>query len=337
MIEIDAVEARRLRARAQLLGGSSLDPAAVVARAGALQAQDLASVLRAIALRSAPGTTREAVRAAFDSGMLVRGWPMRGTLFALTPEDLAGIVRITGPRMRAALLNRRSFLGVAEADFELARELAIAALDEGPQSRAELARRWHAAGLSDGPGLSYHFVSTLAIAGILALGPFERKDQLVVRLRPSVEEESAVLTRIVRKFFAARGPATVDDLAWWMKLPKSLLAPAVAATEGLEELVVDGRPMRYLDDGVASGADSRVVLVPGFDEWLLGYGDRELLGSAAALTTVSTTNGIFRPAILVDGRIVGTWAPGKSPQLVERLGVRDRTAIEKAVAAWPHG
>ena len=47
----------------------------VVDRAVALQGQDLPAVLRAIAIRSAPGTTIDDVRAAFDRGEIVRSWP----------------------------------------------------------------------------------------------------------------------------------------------------------------------------------------------------------------------------------------------------------------------
>ena len=43
--------------------------------------------LRAIAVRSAPGTTLDDVRAAFDAGELVRSWAMRGTLFVAAPDD----------------------------------------------------------------------------------------------------------------------------------------------------------------------------------------------------------------------------------------------------------
>ena len=124
MIEISADEARRLRARAHLLGGSALAPAEVVARAGAMQGQDQNAVLRAIALRASPGTTSDDVRAAFDSGAIVRGWPMRGTLFAVTPEDLAGFVRVTGPRLQTTVRARRAFLGLSDADFDLARAVA---------------------------------------------------------------------------------------------------------------------------------------------------------------------------------------------------------------------
>lgn len=337
MIEIDADEARRLRARAQLIGGSALEPAAVVGRAGALQAQDAAAVLRAIALRSRPGTTVDEVRALFDGGRVVRGWPMRGTLFAVTPEDLAGFAAVNAPRMQTSIRSRRASLGLTDEHFAAAKSAAIAALDERPHTRAELAARWREAGVPEGTGLDYHFTSTLAIDGVLALGPFDGKDQLVVRLRPSEEEQTVFLARIARAFFAARGPASLDDFSWWAKLPKALLRPAALSVGGIEEVSVEGRRMLHLDDGFGSPAPSGVLLLPGFDEWVLGYQDRSLVASREALAQVATVNGIFRPVVLVDGQIVGTWRAKEGATLVEKVNATLRRAIDAAIGAWPYG
>jgi len=304
-MELSGDEARRLRARAHLLGGSSLEPAAVVARAGAMQGQDQHAVLQAIALRSAPGTDADQVRAAFDSGAIVRGWPMRGTLFAITPEDLAGFTRVTGPRLGATLRTRRAYVGITDADFERAREVAVGALATGGRTREELAARWADAGVPQGAGINYHLVSTLAISGVLHLGRFEGRQQLVERARESVEEESAFLVRMATAFYAARGPATIDDFAWWTKLPKSLLRPAVEAVAGLETVSVEGREMRYLDDGVRGEPMPRELVVPSFDEWILGYQDRSLVATPEVMRDVATANGIFRAARLVDGVVVG--------------------------------
>ncbi len=336
MIEIDAGEARRLRARAQLIGGSSLEPAAVVRRAGALQGQDAGAVLRAVALRSRPGTTVADVRSAFDAGELVRGWPMRGTLFALTPKGLSGFAAINAPRMQTVIRSRRGNLGISDEHFDLAKSTAVWALDKRPHTRAELAVLWREAGVPEGQGHDYHYTSTLAIDGVLALGPFDGNEQLVVRLRPSDEEQAAFLARIARAFFVARGPATLDDFSWWAKLPKALLRPAALAVDGIEEVSVDGRTMLYLDDGLGSLAPDGVVLLPGFDEWVLGYQDRSLVGSREALAQLATVNGIFRPAVLVDGRIVGTWRVKEGATLVEKVSAKLRRAIDAAIADWPY-
>lgn len=54
----------------------------------------------------------------------------------------------------------------------------------------------------------------------------------------------------------------------------------------------------------------RVVLLPGFDEFLLGYSDRRAqLNPAFAARIVPGGSGVFRPTVLSAGRVVGTWKP----------------------------
>src|SRR5690606_26995190 len=117
-----------MRWHAQRLGGSALAPAEVVRRAVAIQGQDLPAVLRAIAMRASAGTALDDVRAAFDSGELVRSWPMRGTLFATTPEHLATLLHFTGERLHRAAARRRDELGLDDRVVDAARDTLLAAL-----------------------------------------------------------------------------------------------------------------------------------------------------------------------------------------------------------------
>jgi hypothetical protein len=51
-----------------------------------------------------------------------------------------------------------------------------------------------------------------------------------------------------------------------------------------------------------------VHLLPGFDEYLLGYGDRSAaLADEHSAAVVPGGNGMFRPTVVADGEVVGTW------------------------------
>ncbi len=147
---------------------------------------------------------------------------------------------------------------------------------------------------------------------------------------------------------AARGPLDADDVAWWMGLPKTLVRASLARAAGLgpgfEQVRADGRDMLVAAEA-APGA-IRVVLVPAFDEVLLGYRDRALLATAEVLAAVVPGgNGVFRPLVLVDGAAVGTWripaARGRAPssrcsRSSSRVSAAVRRRIDRALAAWPH-
>ena len=49
------------------------------------------------------------------------------------------------------------------------------------------------------------------------------------------------------------------------------------------------------------------LLLAGFDEYLIAYKDRSQLLEPIHAPQVLTVNGIFRPILVVDGRVAGTW------------------------------
>lgn len=336
---MDTRDALRHRWHAQLLGGSDLTPAEVVDRAVALQGQDLPAVLRAIALRSAPGTTVADVRAAFDRGEIVRSWPMRGTLFATTPRHLSELLALTSERIRRQTVRRRAELGLHDDVLDRARGVLLDALDERPRTRPELLALWRDAGIDTTAGRGYHLIFHHAVSGVAHWGAFAGDEQLFTRTRDATPPQDDALVEIARRYVAARGPVTDGDLAWWLKLPKTQVRRA-AASAGLIEVAVDGVPA-WIAETTPPPEDAGITLVPAFDEWILGYADRSLTATPAMQAAlVPGNNGVFRPAILVDGTVVGTWrARSKSRrdpsiELVEKVAARMRKRIERAVEAW---
>lgn len=340
-------------------------PTDVVRHMVAMQGQDLGQVLRAIAIRAAPGTTLADVRAAFDRGELVRSWPMRGTLFVTGPDDLPVLLARTAERIRRAMAPQRLERDLDDATIERAAATADAALAESPQSRSAMLAAWEAAGIETGRGRGYLLILLLAIGGRVHWGPFDGTDQLLVsRARRTAQplERSAAhddgraagLAPIARRYVASRGPVTVDDFAWWTGLPKADARAAFARAAGLGEVTVGGEPMWAVTDapdGASVGerraaGRSGVVLVPGFDEWILGYRHRSHTASPAMLRAmVPGGNGVFKPVVLVDGRAVGTWRwppqRGASParpilDIVEPVTTPTLARIERALEAWPH-
>lgn len=336
---MDTRDALRHRWQAQLLGGSDLTPAEVAGRAVALQGQDLPAVLRAIALRSAPGTTVADVRAAFDRGEIVRSWPMRGTLFATTPQHLKELLALTSERIRRQTVKRRTELGLHDDVLDRARGVLLDALDERPRTRPELLALWQDAGIDTASGRGYHLIFHHAVSGLAHWGAFAGDEQLFTRTHDATPPEDDALAEIARGYVAARGPVTDGDLAWWLKLPKTRVRSA-AASAGLVEATVNGQTA-WIAETTPPPEDAGITLVPAFDEWILGYADRSLTATPAMQAAlVPGNNGVFRPAILVDGTVVGTWrARSKSRrdpsiELVEKVAARTRKRIERAVEAW---
>jgi Winged helix DNA-binding domain len=310
-----------LRLAAQWLAGPGAATAAdAVRRLGAVQGQDFPGAVTSIALRTAE-RRRKDVEVALDDGEIVRSWPMRGTLHVLAADDLHWMLDLLGHRALSGLARRWGQLGLTESDAERAREIVTAALAGGGRMRrSDLLAAIEGGGVAITGQRGYHLLWYVAQTGTLCLGPTDGSgEQLFVLLdewvrapRRLAGEEA--LGELARRFFLGHGPATVQDLARWagITLTDARAGLAVARPE-LEALDVDG--VEHLLDPATPGRlaacreeAAGVFLLPGFDEFVLGYGDRTaVLDAKFAGQIVPGNNGMFRPSVVHRGRIVGTW------------------------------
>lgn len=335
-ITVDELRALRMRALGlaahapatpEPAGATAADRVRAVAAVGerflAMQGQDLGAARWALGVR-VPGATLADVDAAFDEGLLIRSWPMRGTLHVVSPRDIGWIQALTTPRVTGtSAVRRREQLGLDLSVIERARETAVGHLEGGRRAtRDELLAAFAAAGIALSPGWGYHIVWHLAQTGTLCLGPMSGRDQALVLVdewapdQNGLEREDALAELAVR-YFAAHGPATVKDLAWWAGLPlRDVRAGIARAGDALAAVTVDDLGEHWLPAdllGSIEAADGEplagVWALPGFDEHLLGYADRiAVLDPRYAARVVPGRNGVFRPTIVADGRAVGTWS-----------------------------
>jgi hypothetical protein len=309
-----------LRLVAQRIAGPGLtDSAEAVRRLTAVQGQDFPGALTSVALRTT-SRLRKDVEAALDAGEIVRSWPMRGTLHLVAAEDLPWLLDLLGPRMLAGSAGRRAGLGLDEVTYARARDLTEAVLSGGRGLRRRaLLDSWAAAGISVDGQRGPHLLGQLAQTGVICLGPLDGTEQSLVLLdewipSPRRLDRDEALRELAMRFFTGHGPATVADLARWAGLTLSDARAGLAAARPELALVEVEGVDHFLDprtpDALAGcRTDARgVFLLPGFDEFVLGYGDRSaVLDTRVADLIVPGGNGMFRPTVVSDGRIVGTW------------------------------
>ena len=309
-----------LRLVAQRLAGPRPGTAAeAVRRLTAVQGQDYPGALTSVALRTRSGA-RSDVEAALDAGEIVRSWPMRGTLHLVAAEDLPWLLELLTPRVLAGAAARRAGLGITEHDVEHARGVARAALGGGRRlRRSELLAALSEGGVDTSTQRGYHLLGHLSQTGTLCMGPTSGKEQLFVLLdewirSPRRLEREEALGELARRFFTGHGPATVADLARWAGLTlRDVRAGLAIARPALTCIEVDGAEL-FMDpetpDRLAAcrREAAEVFLLPGFDEFVLGYADRgAVLPPEFADRIVPGGNGMFRSTVVHEGRVVGTW------------------------------
>jgi hypothetical protein len=318
-----------LRLAALRIAGHHLPSAAEAVRwLTALQAQDPHGAITSVALRTESGS-RASVEQAFDAGEIVKSWPMRGTLHLVAAEDLPWILPLTTPRIIAASAKRRAELGLDAPTLARAEEVAVGALTGGGKlSRAELMAAWDEAGLGTTGQRGYHLLGHLAQTGTVCFGPTRAGEQLIVLVdewipKPRRPERDEALGELALRYFRGHGPATVKDFTRWTNLTAAdaraglaIARPELASVEvdGVEYLMAPETPDLLASCGRRAKG---VFLLPGFDEFMLGYLDRTAaLPAEYANRVVPGGNGVFQPTVISAGRVVGTWKRGRGEPVV---------------------
>jgi hypothetical protein len=329
-------QVRLLRLRAQRLAGERPgDVHEVVRVMGGIQAQDTAASRLAVRPRGA-GLDAAAVRDACNrERSVVRTWAMRGTLHMVTAEDAGWLVALLGPGFAAANRRRRLELGLDDDTCERGLRAIGKVLAHGPLPRGELVSRLAGEGVVVDPRgqAPAHLVGYAAMGGLVCRGPDLDGDEPTYVLlddwlgdRRAALDPEAALAELTRRYLGAHGPAGPDDLAAWAGIAAGRARRGFELVAGeLAEVEAAGAPAWTLAGvGVPRPGRGRpsVRLLYRFDDYLLGWRGRDLVLSPRFARRIQAGGGWIHPAVLLDGRVVGTW------RLAARAGDRVTVAVE---------
>ena len=314
MTERSSIAARRLAAQ-RVSSTDFTRPEQVVAWLGAVQAQDYLGALWAVGLRTTAATERD-VEDAISSRLIVRTWPMRGTLHFVAAADARWMIQLLGSRVATsggASTRLRSF-GIDGRVLSQARRALERALGKGrPLSRPAVYRALDDAGIATGGQRGLHILWRLAQDCVVCFGPREGKQQTFALFDAWLPDAKALpreqaLATVAARYFASHGPATLHDFAWWTGLSVADARRAVAlAGDRLIEERQDDQRLWSVETGARRPPGPVVAhVLPAFEELLLGYKDRRAILATAESKRVMT-GGIVRPIVVYQGRVVGTW------------------------------
>jgi len=305
---------QRLRSQ-QITQLASTDPSDVVAWLGAVQAQDYLGALWAVGLRT-PGATEQTIEQALAEKLIVRTWPMRGTIHFVAAADVRWMLELLAPRVVQRTTTRRTQLGLDESIIATSAHVITSALQGGKQlSRNTLYHLLEQAKIATDSSRGLHILGRLAHDRLICFGPREGKQPTFALLDEWVPDAKSLprdeaLATLTLRYFTGHGPATIQDFMWWSGLTtREAKAGLAAVMERLECACIDGRDYYFSRDlPVVPVELSDAVLLPPFDEFLVGYRDRSAtLAPQYNTLVVPGGNGVFHPIIVIDGQVVGTW------------------------------
>lgn len=301
----EVLAARMANLRLSVPGGSAAD---VADWCGALQAQDLSSGKWSLGVRMRDAR-ENAVNDALAHGEVLRTWPMRGTIHIIHPANAHWMLDLTGRRALNGLQARWDYLGLDKATVDRGAEILGETLRGRRLTRAQCLTALQEAGIDTDGQRAYHLLWYAAQIGVTCIGPNEGTEQTFVLLdewapHRTLSREDA-LARMARMYFQSHGPATRADFQRWTGLTATDSKRAVAGAD-LTVLTLDGQDLITVPSEAPD--PPRMLLLPGFDEFMLGYKDRSLfLGPEHLRRVVPGMNGVFKSTVVEHGRVIGTW------------------------------
>jgi Winged helix DNA-binding domain len=306
---------RRLAAQ-QIARRMFRTPAELVAFMGAVQAQEPAAAKWALGLRLSGAARLTEIDRALADGSVTRTHVMRWTWQLVAPADLPWMLPLVADRLKARAARRHRELGLDAAAFRRAHAAIARAVAGAHRTREELRTALRAAGVAaDGARLS-HLLGHAELSGLVCSGAprggrptyASLGERAPGRGTPRARDEA--LAALALRYFGSRGPATAADFAWWSGLAPSEARQGLADVRSKLDSETVGGVVYWASKGVArlpDAAIARAYLLPAFDEYLVAYRDRAAVLAPGHARRLNAGGGILAPAIVVGGRVEGTW------------------------------
>jgi len=309
--------AERLRNQ-HLLESALRDPADVVARLGAVQAQDYTGAKWALGQR-VNDTTDADVERAFNDGAILRTHVLRPTWHFVTPADIRWMLALSGPRVIVRSASAHRELELDHRAFSRSWKILERALGGGAHlTRVELRAALTRAGISAAGVRLGHLLMRAELEGLICSGPRQGKhatyawlERRVPPATPLSRDES--LARLARAYFSSHGPATERDYVWWSGLTVGDARAGMAMIRAdLDRMTLDGLTCWSMPSPASRSRarlrSGHVHLLPIYDEYLIAYKDRVHVTGAAPSRAAGKRDDVFSHYLMVDGQLAGTWS-----------------------------
>lgn len=301
-------------ANQQIIGGKTNTAKGIVSWMGAMQAQDYNMAKWAIGLRLHEATDK-IVKAAIDKGEVLRTHVLRPTWHFVSADDIYWMLELTAPRIKASLKSRHRELELTAPVYRKSRLLIERVLSGNIHlTREELITALRKANINVDDNRSSHLLLWAELEGVICSGAIKNKKQTYALLEERVTKKHLLtreeaLATLALRYFSSHGPATVQDFAWWSGLSLTEARSALEMTKkNFTAVSIDSQTYWSSNSGTVSPVDKEsVYLLPAFDEFIISYKNRSAALSLAHHNKAVSSNGIFRPTLVVNGIVTGTW------------------------------
>jgi hypothetical protein len=281
----------------QITGGRFTEPAGLVQWMGCIRAEDFTGAKWTIGHRVG-GSTDDSIERAFNQGLILRTHVMTPAWHFIAREDIHWMLALTAQRLKLFYKGLHRTLGVDDELLKKSKRIMATELEEGQMTRLQLRKvlgqhNIHTDDLRLGLLLMDAELDGLVCSGSrdgrqFTYALLEERAPLMTRRYDKAES----IAELARRYFLSRGPATLPDFTLWSGLRLTEASAGIEMNKRwLTSEVINGQAYWFDPSCKISDHDHSLFLLPAFDELAVAY----------------TNNGIFKPAVIIDGQVAGTW------------------------------
>lgn len=253
------------------------------------------------------------VHDAFNKGLILRTHVMRPTWHFVAPDDIGWLLELTAPRVHALCDYYNRQIGLDTKTLRRAQKLIEKELSGRNEcTRAELGTVLSKSRIEASGQKLAQIMMFSELEGSICSGAMRGKQHTYALLEeraPSRKfDREKALIELTSRYFKSHGPATVKDLAWWSGLTVKDIRTGVEALE--DELVTEdlyGTVFYSYPSKVPTLKGNEIHLLPNYDEYFVGFRDREMLQGKLKVVDKDIKEVLYRHIAFLDGEIIGGW------------------------------
>lgn len=304
-----------IRLVSQQIAGSKFKTAKeIVGWMGAMQAQDYIMCKWAVGMRL-PHSTEQNVEAAIDKGEVIRTHLLRPTWHLVSSDDIYWMLELTAPQIKQLVKSRDKQLELNEKIYKRSNKIFEDALkDGGSLIREDLKARVEKVKIATDENRMSHLLLRAELDGIICSGVSKNGKRTYALLeervpKPKQLSKEEALAKLAHKYFTSHCPATLQDFIWWSGLQSKAAKESLEMIKGefYSELIESQTYWFSNTVSMQQPEDKSVYLLPSYDEFIISYRDRSASLLLVNHKTAISSNGIFRPVILLNGKVIGLW------------------------------
>ena len=117
------------------------------------------------------------------------------------------------------------------------------------------------------------------------------------------------MAQLAFTYFTSHGPATLHDFTWWSGLSVAESRHALDQVKSKFVSEIIGEQTYWFTNSFTFPKHDKdlVHILPAFDEFIISYKDRSASLPHESHHKAVSNNGVFRPIIVVNGKVIGIW------------------------------